>query len=571
MLISSIAEIVSIGAVVPFLGVLISPEKFLENAAFYNLIKILNINADHDIRLLITTLFCALAISAMISRILLLWLNIKYSHLVGSEISCDVYSYTLNQPYAEHALQNSSEVISAITNKISATVNVIGQSLTLVTSLVLIFLVTIILFIASPLVALAAITIPVGIYIIIAFFTRIRLRNNGVNISREQIKVIKILQEGLGSIRDVILGKNQSLYIKLYEKSDRRLRAAQGNSDFIGICPRYFIEAIGILTIAILAYNLNNNNNNFIDTVPVLGALALGAQRLLPAIQQVFGAWSTIRSLQPQVETTLIILNKHLANIKKFSITKNIKFEKSITLSNISFKYSIRDDLVLDGITLDIPKGKKIALVGSTGSGKSTLTDIIMGLLDPTSGCIYIDNFKISDLEIPRWQNSISHVPQSIYLIDGSIAENIALGVPSELIDKNLVTDAASRAHLNDLIDMRAGGLDTIVGERGVRLSGGQRQRIGIARALYKSTPLLILDEATSALDNSTERLVMESIQSLDKSITIIIIAHRLTSIKDCDLIIELHKGKIVAQGSYNHLMKTSESFKKMAIINGNN
>jgi ABC-type multidrug transport system fused ATPase/permease subunit len=191
-----------------------------------------------------------------------------------------------------------------------------------------------------------------------------------------------------------------------------------------------------------------------------------------------------------------------------------------------------------------------------------------MGLLDPTDGVMYIDDIKISNFEIPQWQKLISHVPQSIFLIDGSIAENIALGVPSELIDMNLVLDAASRAHLIDLIDIRTGGLDTIVGERGVRLSGGQRQRIGIARALYKRTPLLILDEATSALDNTTERLVMDSIESLDKSITTIIIAHRLTSIRHCDLIIELHNGKIIAQGSYSHLMESSESFKKMALIN---
>jgi ATP-binding cassette subfamily B protein len=459
-------------------------------------------------------------------------------------------------------------VISAITNKVSATVNVVGQSLTLITSLVLISLVIIILFISNPLVALLTITIPISIYIIIVFFTRRRLRNNGLSISKEQVQVIKALQEGLGGIRDVILEKNQELYRKLYEKSDRRLRAAQGNNDFIGMCPRYFMEAIGILSIAIIAYNLNERTNNFIDSVPILGALALGAQRMLPAIQQAFGAWSTIKSLQPQVEATLIILNKNSIQKNEISSSKPIKFNNSIKLSNISFKYSRKDELVLDTVSVNIPKGKRIALVGSTGSGKSTLIDIIMGLLDPTDGVMYIDDIKISNFEIPQWQKLISHVPQSIFLIDGTIAENIALGVPSELIDMNLVLDAASRAHLIDLIDIRTGGLDTIVGERGVRLSGGQRQRIGIARALYKRTPLLILDEATSALDNTTERLVMDSIESLDKSITTIIIAHRLTSIRNCDLIIELHNGKIVAQGSYSHLMESSDSFKKMALIN---
>jgi ATP-binding cassette, subfamily B, bacterial PglK len=315
------------------------------------------------------------------------------------------------------------------------------------------------------------------------------------------------------------------------------------------------MEAIGMTLIAGLAYVMTQQEGGIVTAIPVLGALALGAQRLLPALQQAYGAYSTIKGSNSSFKDVLNLLGQPLPEYADQSPPKPIPFEKEIKLTNLSFRYTEDSPWVLKNTNLSLKKGARIGFIGETGSGKSTLLDIIMGLLPPTNGKLMIDQQPINSQNRRAWRAHIAHVPQNIYLSDSTIEENIAFGIAKEQIDHQRVKKAAQQAQIAELIEQWKDGYQTFVGERGVRLSGGQRQRIGIARALYKQANILIFDEATSALDNETEREVMEVIGNLDKEMTVLIIAHRLTTLKECDSIVKLNKDYTIHVGSYQEMI----------------
>jgi ABC-type multidrug transport system fused ATPase/permease subunit len=324
------------------------------------------------------------------------------------------------------------------------------------------------------------------------------------------------------------------------------------------------MEALGMVLIAVLAYG-PSRHGGIAAALPVIGALALGAQRLLPALQQIYYAWANMLGNQASLAATLELLNQPLPADVGQPEPIPLPFNESIRFENVRFRYTAEQPWVLDGFNLTIPHGARVGFVGSTGSGKSTALDLLMGLLMPTDGGLFVDGNPVTGNRVSAWQRTIAHVPQSIYLSDASVAENIAFGVPRDMIDMQRVRLAAKQAQIADFIEGRPDGYDGFVGERGMRLSGGQRQRIGIARALYKRASVLVFDEATSALDNETERSVMDSIENLNRDLTILLIAHRLTTVRRCDMLVELNHGKVVAQGSYEHLLHSSPTFRRMA------
>jgi ABC-type multidrug transport system fused ATPase/permease subunit len=369
----------------------------------------------------------------------------------------------------------------------------------------------------------------------------------------------------LGGIRDVLLDGTQTVYCDIYRQADHPLRHAQGSNVFIGGSPRPVMEALGMVLIAALAYALSRQVGGIATALPVLGALALGAQRLLPALQQIYSAWAAIAGNHASLADIIALLDQPLPAELLKPAPAPLSFQDSIRFDAVRFRYSNDGPWVLDGLNLTIPKGARVGFVGSTGSGKSTTLDLLMGLLIPTEGEILVDAQPISVNRFRALQQSIAHVPQSIYLADTTLAENIAFGVPPDTIDLDRVQQAARQAQIADFIESSPDGYQAYVGERGIRLSGGQRQRIGIARALYKQASVLVFDEATSALDNTTEKSVMDAIKGLSSDLTILLIAHRLTTIRRCDTIVELEHGRIVAQGTYEQLLECSPSFRKMA------
>jgi ATP-binding cassette, subfamily B, bacterial PglK len=543
---SSLLEVVSLGAVLPFLGALVNPEILFNNPSIGPIVRFFELSSANQLPLIITTIFIVATVLSASVRLLLLYVMIKFSYAVGADLSIMIFRKTLYQDFSVHMSRNSSEVINGIITKTNTIIGgVVKPIMTIISSsLFIVAIITTLAFIDlnTSMVAFFGFG---GLYLMIVRQSKYRLIRNSKLIAHESNKMIKTLQEGMGGVRDVLIDGSQEYYCKLYRESDLLFRKATGDNMFISGSPRFIMESLGMSIIAILAYVMSLGEDGLSMVIPTLGAFALGAQRLLPAFQQVYGAYSNIKGSQESFKDIEILLNQPIKSDFCTESKVNIKFEKEIKVKGLSFAYDGSNTHVLKDINFSIPKGGHIGFIGKTGSGKSTLVDIIMGLLNPTDGGLYIDGELISQKNKNSWQKNIAHVPQNIYLSDNTIAENIAFGLKPKDINYNQVYAAAKKAQLIELIKDLPDGYQTIVGECGIKLSGGQRQRIGIARALYKQANVLIFDEATSALDNNTESEVMRSIEKLDDSLTVLIIAHRLTTLKGCNYVVKLDKGTI--------------------------
>lgn len=556
MILASFAEILSIGAVLPFLAVLTAPARVFEHPTAQPFIQTLGLTAPEQLLLPLTIAFGLAALVAGAMRLLLIWASTRLSFATGADLSNSIYRRTLYQPYSVHVTRNSSEVINGISVKANGVIySIVVPALTLISASVMLSAILIALLSVDPVIALAAFGGFGVIYAFIIRFTRNRMRIDSQRIARESTQLIKSLQEGLGGIRDVLIDGSQATYCQIYRNADHPLRRAQGNNLFISQSPRYGMEALGMLLIAALAYTLAKQSDGIAKAIPVLGALALGAQRLLPVLQQAYAAWSAIQGGQVSLQDTLELLDQPLPNYADQPAAKPLPFRHQIRLNQLSFRYSPQTPWVLKNLDLSIAKGGRVGFIGTTGSGKSTLLDIVMGLLQPTGGTLEIDWQAVTTGNHRAWQSHIAHVPQAIFLADSTIEENIAFSVPKDQIDHERVKQAARQAQIADIIETWPKRYQTFVGERGIRLSGGQRQRIGIARALYKQADVIIFDEATSALDNETEQAVMQAIEGLSEDLTILIIAHRLTTLKNCTLIVELADRGVKRTGTYREIV----------------
>lgn len=555
MIFTSFTEVLSIGAVLPFLSVLTAPDVIFKHPVSQPYINIFGFVSASQLLLPLTIAFGLAAVVAGLSRLFLLWTSTRLAYAIGADLSNSIYRRTLYQPYAVHVARNSSEIISGISNKTGTVTNVLMLLLSLISCCLLIISILVGLIFVEPYVALAAFGGFGGIYAIIILTTRKQLVLNSELIARESTNVIKSLQEGLGGIRDVLIDGSQEMYCQIYRNADIPLRKAQGSSAFISSSPRYAMEALGMLLISVLAYMLAQSVDGVAKAIPVLGALALGAQRFLPLLQQGYASWTNIRGGQASLQDALELLEQVLPKEDGAEECKSMPFFHQISLNQISFRYDTKDPWVLRKINLNIEKGSKVGFIGTTGSGKSTLLDVIMGLLRPTEGLIELDGIRIDLNNLSAWQKMIAHVPQTIYLADSSVRENIAFGVPVEHIDNEKVVKAAHKAQIADVINKLPNKYETLVGERGIRLSGGQRQRIGIARALYKQAQIIVFDEATSALDHDTERAVMQSIEGLGDELTVLIVAHRITTLQNCTVVVELSSGSVIRSGTYQEIV----------------
>ena len=557
MIIVSFSEVISIGAILPFLGVLTSPELVYQNAFMQPIIQTLELSSANQLVLPLTIGFIVATLIAGVMRITLLNAINNFERVVGTDLNIDVYRNTLYQSYRDHIDRNSSYIVSLITKKTDVVIRgTFRAALTLVSSVLILIGIVSVLIMINVEVALGVLGGFGLIYWGISRYTRKRRAINSQRIANEHTKMIKVLQEGMGGIRDILINASQQFYCSLFRNSDVHLRRAIADNDFIALSPRFAIEALGMTLVAILAYYMSQSANEAEDIVPILGAIAMGAQRLLPVLQAIYSSVSNIDGSRHSLQEVLDLLSQTLPNYAEQPPAIPMSFKKEIRLNNLSFRYGENIPMVLNRINLTLTKGKSIGFIGVTGSGKSTLLDIIMGLLSPTEGVLTVDGVVLTMNNIRNWQANIAHVSQEVYLSDSTIEENIAFSQHKNNIDFSLVKQSANRACIAELIESWPEQYKTVIGERGVRLSGGQIQRIGIARALYRQASILVFDEATSALDSKTEKLVMDSIKDLGKNITVLIIAHRVTTLKDCDQVVELGDSKIIRIGSYNDLCK---------------
>jgi ABC-type multidrug transport system fused ATPase/permease subunit len=547
IVINSLFEIISLAAVVPFLSVLSTPQTFMESSSVRRFAPMLGVNDAAEAVALVCIAFATITVISATVRTITIIVNSKFTLALGSDLSRIVFERTLHQPYSAHAKQNSAAVIANVTQNVGAFLHgILGPSVQLMTNSLTVVGILATLFMINWWVALTASVVFGGAYFGIVRLNKPRYAQNSSIVVEAQDHIVKALQEGLGAIRDVTIDGNQEYYAYTYSVADRRSRNAQNDSFIRSATPKYILEAVGMLMICTVAFVLSQGESKLLGAVPVLGALAMGAQRLLPAMQAVFASYSAIAGNMYGLERIVDVLTSEQAakpptGIEPCGVGTQVAFDK------VEFCYASDAPLVLRKVSFEIQRGERIGVIGATGSGKTTTMDLLLGLLQPTSGQILIDGEPLVGDKVFAWQKSLSHVPQVIYLADASIAENIAFGLPKDKIEIEQVHKAARLAQIAEHIETLELGYDTFVGERGIRLSGGQRQRIGIARALYKNATVLVFDEATSALDDETEAELMKAIDGLSKDLTVIMIAHRLSTVRRCDKILKLHKGKVVA------------------------
>ena len=512
----------------------------------------------------------ALTIAALISMFTI-WRLSMYGARVGAELSSRLYSHYMHQPWLFHASGSSSQLTNQIAQECGRITNgIINPLMQMNARIVMAALMAVAIFIFNPAVAITGLVIFVVAYMAMYRIVRQRLIRNGGTITSAQRMRFKLMGEGFGGIKDALLLGRQQVFTDRFDQASIRFADAQGKNQVMSQVPRFVMELVAFgSVIFLILYLLAAHDGNLGTILPLLSVYALAGFKLLPAFQQIYSSISGIRGNLTAFEGLRDDLRASATATLQLAPSENsaehLTPRESIELKNVQFTYPGKAEPALRDLTINIGVNQVIGLVGASGSGKSTVIDILLGLIQPESGELLIDGEPITKQQLRAWQNSLGFVPQSIFLADSSIRENIAFGLPPELVDDEKVQRAATMAHLDELLAELPDGLNTRVGERGVQLSGGQRQRIGIARALYHDADVLILDEATSALDGITEKLIMDAIHDFSGKKTIIMIAHRLATVKKCDVIYLLTEGKVVDQGSYKELAARNEVFRRMA------
>jgi len=513
-----------------------------------------------------------LALAACISMFTI-WRLSMYGARVGGELSSRLFNHYMHQSWLFHAGGSSSQLTNRISQEAQRiTSNIINPLMQMNAKLVMASLMAVAIFLYNPLVAFIALATFVTAYLVLYRTVRRKLNDNGAIITRSQQLRFKLMSEGFGGIKDVLLLGRQKVFVDRFAKASDEFAAAQGNNQVLSQVPRYAMELVAFASVIFLVlYLLVAHQGNLGTILPVLSIYALAGFKMLPAFQQVYSSVSNIRgnlaafhTLRDDLRASALAVPLQ-SNCAEPQQSSRPVGSASIELRDVVFTYPGKTDPALKRLSLKIPANSVVGLIGSSGSGKSTAIDLLLGLIMPESGTVLIDGEPLTSNNLRNWQSRVGFVSQSIFLADSSIRENIAFGLPSKDIDNTQVRRAATMAHLDELLQELPQGLDTLVGERGVQLSGGQRQRIGIARALYDDVDILVLDEATSALDGITEKLVMDAIHDFSGKKTIIMIAHRLATVKQCDTIFLIDKGSVSDSGAFNELSQRNAIFKRMA------
>jgi ABC-type multidrug transport system fused ATPase/permease subunit len=562
------AEVASIFSITPFMAIVGDPS-ILEKEGFLGMLYIRsNLGEPYQfIFYLGLIVLVILIISALIS-IFITWRLAMFATKIGVEIGDRLYSHYLNRDWLFHTMTSSSNLTKKISSETTRITDTFLLPLMYMNArLFLTLFVFLILLVYDPIVSIICLIVFSVAYIIIIKLARTRLEINSKNISAMFLERFKLMSEGFGGIKEVLLLGKSSEFKKRFTKAGNKLAHSQGVNKAIALVPRYFMELLGFASMVLLViYLITNSKSDLGLILPILSIYGIAGVKLLPALQQIYSSITTIRgnlSAYESIREDLININMEVA--QKVEDNQQVwSKHNEISLKNITFNYPGKKSFALKDVSLTIKANTTVGFVGTSGSGKSTLIDVIIGLIKPQQGEITIDGAPLIKQNLRTWQNKIGIVPQAIFLTEGTIAENVAFGIPHDLIKHEQVKKVLKLAHLEEWVMGLDNGVHSKVGERGIQLSGGQKQRIGIARALYYEADVLVFDEATSALDGITEKAIMNAIHDFTGKKTLIMIAHRLTTVQKCDQIFMMNKGSIVDNGTYQQLLEKNLQFKKM-------
>lgn len=574
VIIMAIGEIVGIASIAPFMALVGDVGMLERHNILAQIYAQTGLQNPHEFIFWVgVAVLAALTLAALISMYTI-WKLSMFAAKIGTEIADRLYTHYMNESWLFHASGSSAQLTKQVSNEaVRVTDGVIQPLMQMNARVVLALFLSIAIFAYNPIVAISGLLMFALAYVLLYKLVRKRLQKNGQTLSNVATQRFRLLNEGFGGIKDVLLLNRNKDFINRFEKTGKDFAYARGNNNVLQQVPRYFMELLAFgAMIGLVLYLLASEQGNLL---PILAVYALAGFKLLPAFQQIYSSISQIKGniaafeairedLLASQKRTQQLASRNTHN-KQEEDKAHLALKQSIQINQVTFTYPGKTQPALSNLTMTIPANRVIGIVGPSGSGKSTAIDLLLGLIDPQQGQLSIDDTPITEQNKRAWQNTIGFVPQSIFLSEGSIAENVAFGIPQQDINLEQVKKVLSLAHLDELVQSLDQGIYTKVGERGVQLSGGQRQRIGIARALYHEADVLVFDEATSALDGITEKLIMDAIHDFSGQKTIIMIAHRLKTVQKCDTIFMIDQGKVAAQGTYEELLKTNEHFKKMA------
>jgi ABC-type multidrug transport system fused ATPase/permease subunit len=545
--ISSALEVITVSSIIPFVNFILSPENAFQYLEKFPILQSFLDDASLKEMLLPFAIFyITLFVFSGVLRVFLIKLQLKYSFNLGQVIGSKIFNFLLHMPYEKHLSDKSSDSINFLFNKVNVLIkSAIFPIISIITSTILLLTIFLTLIYLSPFFSAAVLIGSVFAYFIFYVKNKKILKENGAKLSFESSRLIKLIQEALMGIRNIIIDSSQYFVLDDFKRIDSLLREAQYKNTFIAMYPKYIVESVALLLILTLSlytsFNSQYNLNASTETFTMLAVLAVAAQRLIPYVQQIYNSFSLVQGDFASIVSILDLLDKCKMNTKQ--LNSKIEFKKKILLSNIYFKYETSKSMILNDIQLQIREGEWIAIFGPSGSGKSTLIDILLGLLKPDKGKFFIDGKEITPKNIKHWQSQIGHVPQNVFISDSSIANNIAMGSQHSEIDMNRIIYCAKIVELHDFFESLEFGYNSNVGENGSYLSGGQKQRIGIARALYKNCKILILDEPTSSLDEKMQKKIMENLKFQGVRSTVILITHNRLNAKFCDKIYKMRNG----------------------------
>ena len=569
VIIMAFTELLGIASIAPFMA-LVGDISILESEGIFSKIYLISdLNNPTDFLFYVGIIVLLMLTLSTVISMFTIWRLSIFGARIGTEIADRLYEFYMQQDWQFHASGSSAQLTKQVTTEASRiSIGIVQPLMQMNAKVVLAVVISVSVIAYDPMIAILGLAVFLLAYLILYRLVRQRLFVNGQILSSIATDRFRLMNEGFGGIKDVLLLDRSHDFVERFHQSGKVFARAEGTNIALSQVPRYFIEliAFGVMIFLVLVL-IKLHAGNLGEVLPILAFYALAAFKLLPALQQIYSNISQIKGHTAAFEAIKDDLQQsfnHQDTVEKQADTVQIELKKVITLKDIKFSYPSNSILAVDGVSFVIPVNSVVGIVGSSGSGKTTLIDLLLGLLTPVSGSIYVDKTSITTSNKRAWQKLLGFVPQSIFLSEGSIAENIAFGLPARDIDMTQVHKAVNLAHLTEMVAELSDGVHTKVGERGVQISGGQRQRIGIARALYHKAEILVFDEATSALDGITEKIVMDAIHEFSGKKTIIMIAHRLKTVEKCDLIYFMDKGKIIDQGTYQQLIEKNAKFREM-------